>query len=122
MNERTNSVNDFDCGCNIGIDLRDSIRKGSAVEQTANLHTENGYTCTNILPHFRDHEYFLFIDFRGEHLMSTVQTKDYRGSLFTNQELAIAIYLNKEIIAFQEEGIKKLDGMLSAIQANVIPF
>jgi hypothetical protein len=30
--------------------------------------------------------------------------------------------LNKEIIASQEEGIKKLDGMLSGIQANAVRF
>jgi hypothetical protein len=70
----------------------------------------------NIIPHLRDDEYFLFIDFRRERLIS--ETEEYRGSLFTSQELAIALYLEKDIIAFQEEGIKKLDGMLSAIQAN----
>ncbi|MDP9288186.1 MAG: hypothetical protein M3P08_08320 [Thermoproteota archaeon] len=74
----------------------------------------------NILPHLRDSEYFLFVDFRRERLMA--RGEEYRGSLFTNQELAIAIYLNKEIIAFQEEEIKKLDGMISAILANAIRF
>ncbi|MFZ0510834.1 MAG: hypothetical protein WAM14_04440 [Candidatus Nitrosopolaris sp.] len=74
----------------------------------------------NILHYLRDSEYFLFVDFRREPIMTG--SEEYRGSLFTNQELAIAIYLDKGIIAFQEEGIKKLDGMLSMIQANAVPF
>ncbi|MGB7952871.1 MAG: hypothetical protein WCF23_02730 [Candidatus Nitrosopolaris sp.] len=55
----------------------------------------------NILPYLRDSEYFLLVDFRRERIMAG--SEEYRCSLFTNQELAIAIYLNKEIIAFQEE-------------------
>jgi hypothetical protein len=42
--------------------------------------------------------------------------------LFSNQELSIATYLSKPIIAFQEKGVKDRDGILSAIQANVKYF
>ena len=75
----------------------------------------------NILPVLRDCEYFMFIDFKRERIESHASKEEYRGSLFTNQELAIAIYLKKEIIAFQESGIPR-DGMLNAIQGNAIPF
>jgi hypothetical protein len=81
----------------------------------------------NILEALRDCEYYLFIDFRREKIIAD-NTKnkpkltEYRGSLFSNQELAIAAYLEKPIIAFQESGITKRDGLLSAIQANIIPF
>jgi hypothetical protein len=63
----------------------------------------------------------MFIDFKRERIESHASKEEYRGSLFTNQELAIAIYLKKEIIAFQESGIPR-DGMLNAIQGNAIPF
>jgi hypothetical protein len=76
----------------------------------------------NILPLLRDCEYFIFIDFKRERIKNHESSEEYRGSLFTNQELAIAIYLKKKIIAFQEAGIIKRDGMLGAIQGNVIPF
>jgi hypothetical protein len=51
----------------------------------------------NILPYLRDSEYFLFVDFRRERIMAG--SEEYRGSHFTNQQLAIAIYLEKGIIA-----------------------
>lgn len=80
----------------------------------------------NILEALRDCEYYLFIDFRREQIIPANSKNgglhEYRGSLFSNQELAIAAYLEKRIIAFQERGIIKRDGMLNAIQANVIPF
>jgi hypothetical protein len=68
-------------------------------------------------------EYYLFIDFKREKLITDNSDGVYhRGSLFSNQELAVAIYLDKPIISFQEKGVKIRDGMLSAIQANVITF
>ncbi len=75
----------------------------------------------NILPILRDCEYFIFIDFQRERIKDQTTDGKHRGSLFTNQELAIAIYLKKEIIAFQQSGIAR-DGMLNAIQGNAIQF
>jgi len=41
---------------------------------------------------------------------------------FSHQELAIASYLDIEVLAFQESGVKPLDGILGFLQANAIPF
>jgi hypothetical protein len=76
----------------------------------------------NILNILKDSEYFLFVDFKREKIVTDMQVVEFRGSLFTNQELAVAIYLHKEIIGFQEEKVRKLDGMLGAIQGNVESF
>jgi len=80
----------------------------------------------NIFKRLEESEYFLFIDFKRERLFKTneefVDTGDHRGSLFSHQELGIATFLNYEVLAFQEEGVKKDDGVLRFIQANCIPF
>lgn len=73
----------------------------------------------NIYSQLSGSEYFLFIDFLREQLL---ETQEYRGSLFSNQELAIASYLGLEVIAFQQRGIKPLDGMIGAMQLNPIIF
>ena len=79
-------------------------------------------------------EYYLFIDFKREQIIEgsredlvryvkdKSKTINHRGSLFSNQELAIATYLTKPIIAFQENGVKDREGILGAIQANVKHF
>jgi hypothetical protein len=72
----------------------------------------------NIFNELITSEYFLFIDFKREQLDETT----CRGSLFTNQELAIASFLDIQLIAFQEEGVKQRDGILGALQANCISF
>jgi hypothetical protein len=86
-----------------------------------------GSLMKNILKALKDCEYYLFIDFKREQIIPEANKDksmptNYRGSLFSNQELAIAAYLEKPIMAFQERGVKIRDGMLGAIQANVIPF
>lgn len=73
----------------------------------------------NILAQLSSSEYFLFVDFTREQFANS---EEHRGSLFSNQELAIASYLNVPVIAFQQKGVKQLDGMLSILQANAIPF
>jgi len=72
-------------------------------------------------------EYFLFIDFRREQLceegtIDCVWNGEYRGSLFSHQELAIATFQGLKVLAFQEEGVKKDDGILKFIQANCKSF
>jgi len=62
-------------------------------------------------------EYFLFVDFKRERLGDD----DYRGSLFSHQELALASYLGIDVLAFQEAGVK-LEGLLAFIGGNAIPF
>jgi hypothetical protein len=75
----------------------------------------------NIFERVTDAEYFLFIDFKREPLAG-VSPLSCRGSVFTQQELAIAAYLDTEVIAFQETGVKQLDGILAFLQTNTIPF
>lgn len=85
-----------------------------AIEQ----HTLKGLK-ENIFKHLVDSEYFLFVDFKREHLNDS---NSFRGSLYSNQELAIASFLEKEVIAFQQKGILHIDGMLSSLQLNPIEF
>jgi hypothetical protein len=74
-------------------------------------HTLSGLK-NNILNKLELSEYYLFIDFQREPLGIS---KEFRGSLYTNQELSVAAYLDKEVIAFQCEDIKPTDGMLSSL-------
>jgi hypothetical protein len=80
----------------------------------------------NIFPQLRDSEYFLFVDFKREQLIPRVAQPDHpnlhRGSLFSHQELALASFLDLELLAFQEKGVKQDDGILRFLQANAIPF
>jgi hypothetical protein len=76
----------------------------------------------NIFPRLEESEYYIFIDFKREELIQTSKMNVYRGSLFSHQELAVATFLGKPVIAFQEEGLKRRDGILGFIQANCIPF
>ena len=80
-----------------------------------------------IFKELRNSEYFLFIDFKREQLcaegtLEFVWNGVYRGSLFSHQELAIATFQGLEVLAFQEEGVKKDDGVLKFIQANCKTF
>ncbi|MEE9458739.1 MAG: hypothetical protein V3V84_03130, partial [Candidatus Bathyarchaeia archaeon] len=78
-----------------------------------------------IFEKLRNSEYFLFIDFQREELGKygelNIWNHVYRGSPFSNQELAIATFQGLEVLAFQEEGVKKEDGILKFIQANCKP-
>jgi hypothetical protein len=73
----------------------------------------------NVFERLRNTEYFLFIDFRREKI-----DNEYRGSLFSHQELAIAAFLeiDNDVLVFQEKGVMERDGMIGAFQANAIPF
>lgn len=75
----------------------------------------------NIFHQLETSEYFLFIDFKREQVISKDIT-EHRGSLFSHQELAIASFLDIPLIAFQEKGVKKDDGIMKFIQANCIEF
>ena len=73
----------------------------------------------NIFMRLRASEYLVFIDFKRERLMGT---ELHRGSLFSHQELAIASFLNIDVIALRERGVKEEDGMSRALQLNSKPF
>jgi hypothetical protein len=66
----------------------------------------------------RNSEYFVFLDFRRERLG---RTSNYRGSLFSHQELAIASSLGIEVIAFRESSVK-LEGLLAFLGTNAKKF
>jgi hypothetical protein len=81
----------------------------------------------NIFRRLSESEYIIFVDFKRERLFTLRKndfedTQRHRGSLFSQQELAIATYLDIECMAFQEQGVKEDDGILRFIQANCIPF
>jgi len=85
----------------------------------------------NIFPQLQDSEYFVFVDFKCEKLVPHRRAKtgvvsssklQHRGSLFSHQELALASFLDLQLLAFQEKGVKQDDGILRFLQANAIPF
>jgi hypothetical protein len=73
----------------------------------------------NIFRQLETSEYFIFLDFKRDPLGTSGEC---RGSLFTNQELAVASFLSKPAILFQEAGVRKLDGMLASFQSNLLTF
>lgn len=75
----------------------------------------------NIFERLAESEYLLFVDFKREQIAGT-EPALYRGSVFSQQELAVAAHLDIEVIAFQEEGVKPLEGILAFMQANCIQF
>lgn len=76
----------------------------------------------NILKQLETAEYFIFIDFKREQIVAKSGGPLFRGSLFSHQELAVASFLDIPVIAFQEKGVKKDDGILKFIQANCVEF
>ncbi len=75
----------------------------------------------NIYDRLVESEYLLFVDFRRERL-SGFDPPVYRGSVFSQQELAVAAHYDIEVIAFQEEGVKPIEGILAFMQANSLKF
>jgi len=73
----------------------------------------------NIFRQLAVSEYVVFVDFKREQFANSAE---YRGSLFTHQELAVAAFLDLEVLAFQEEGVRQLDGMIRFLQANAFRF
>lgn len=64
-------------------------------------------------------DYYLFVDFSRESLDG--DPKVHRGSLYSNQELAVASFLNLPILPFQQAGVAR-EGHLDSILANAIKF
>jgi len=72
-----------------------------------------------IIEELESSDYYLFIDFKRENISCSKS----RGSLFTNQEFAIALYMNfDKTILLQEEGIER-EGFLNYTSlTNIKPF
>lgn len=73
----------------------------------------------NIFGRLAASEYLVFVDFMREQFANSAE---HRGSLFSHQELAVAAFLELDVVAFQEIGVRKLDGMIRFVQANSIEF
>ncbi|PYT55262.1 MAG: hypothetical protein DMG43_03795 [Acidobacteria bacterium] len=73
----------------------------------------------NLFEQLNKSEYFVFIDFKRERLD---HLDLHRGSLFSHQELAVASFLEIDVLALQEQGVKQNDGILGFVQGNAIPF
>jgi hypothetical protein len=74
-----------------------------------------------IIKELKRADYYIFVDFRREKLVLD-GSEAWRGSLFTNQELAIAYILGFEkVIFFQQEGVL-LEGLLKYMGSNATLF
>jgi len=80
------------------------------------VHSSDALT-DNIFKFLRQSEYFVFIDFKRE----KINEEEFRGSLFVNQEIAIATFLKLEGLGFCEKGTKR-EGILDYHIYNEFPF
>lgn len=80
------------------------------------VHSSEALT-ENIFKFLRQSEYFVFIDFKRE----KINEEEFRGSLFVNQEIAIATFLRLQGIGFCEKGTKR-EGILNYHIYNEFPF
>jgi hypothetical protein len=71
----------------------------------------------HIFDFIRESEYFVFVDFARESLAES----EYRGSVFVNQEIAIATFLKIPGIGFVERGVRR-EGIINYQIYNPIPF
>lgn len=76
---------------------------------------------SGIIGELRRSDYYVFIDFRREPL-SDADPQEYRGSLFSHQELAVAHAMGFEHCLFFRESGVKLEGMCQYMASNATPF
>ena len=77
----------------------------------------------SIISNLKNSDYYIFIDFAREKIGRRGWFKPlFRGSLFTNQELAIAYVLEyKEVLYLQQEGVN-LEGLGKYLLSNAVKF
>jgi len=80
------------------------------------VHSSDALT-TNIFRALRNSEYFVFIDFKRD----KISNEQYRGSLFVNQEIAIATFLGLSGAGFCEKYVKR-EGILQHHIYNASEF
>jgi len=73
----------------------------------------------NIFRRLAMSDYFLFVDFRREQLANLDVC---RGSVFCQQELALASFLRLPALGFRQRGLEQLPGVMQAIQMNCEEF
>ncbi len=76
---------------------------------------------SGIIGELRRADYYVFIDFRREPL-GIAEPQEFRGSLFSHQELAIAYTIGFEKPLFFRQSGVKLEGMCQYIASNATPF
>lgn len=82
--------------------------------QTQSIYDVNSGIIANLV----NSDYYIYINFKRE----KISENNFRGSLFTNQELAIAYYLKFDYtIFFEQKGVLR-EGILNYITANSIQF
>jgi hypothetical protein len=62
----------------------------------------------SIFAQLENSEYFIFVDFKREKLADNLN--EYRGSLFSHQELALASYLDIDVLASKKLVSKRMMG------------
>lgn len=87
--------------------------------QTQSLQDVN----SGIIGNLRSSDYYIFIDFKREQIDTLVSgTPEYRGSLFTHQELAIAYLLDFEFVIYLREQNVRLEGLGQYLLTNAKTF
>jgi hypothetical protein len=76
---------------------------------------------SGIIGELRRADYYLFIDFRRE-LLNSAEPHEYRGSLFSHQELAIAYAMGFEHCLFFRQSGVRLEGMCQFMASNATLF
>lgn len=76
---------------------------------------------SGIIGELRRSDYYLLIDFRRE-LLSSAEPHEYRGSLFSHQELAVAYALGFEHCLFFRQSGVKIEGMCQFMASNATSF
>lgn len=112
---------------NIGLEVdRYFLQRGFETYFAKKVHSPKALT-EHIFANLKESEYFVFIDFKRERIKSCKlrlekkKTDKFRGSLFVNQEIAIATFLELEGIGFLEKGVKR-EGILNYLIFNARPF
>jgi len=79
---------------------------------------------SGIIGNLRAADYYIFIDFRRERIHEKMceSSQEYRGSLFTNQELAIAYTLGFDQALFLQQTGIRLEGIGRYILSNARRF
>lgn len=102
---------------NIGMEVdRYFKERGFDTYFAEKVHSPEALT-EHIFTFLKESEHFVFIDFKRE----KINEKDYRGSLFVNQEIGISTFLKIPGIGFHEKNVK-LEGILKFQIYNSFPF
>ncbi len=101
----------------IGLEVdRYFLQRGFKTYFAWKVHSPKALT-EHIFAYLKESKYFVFIDFKREKIKSS----KFRGSLFVNQEIAIATFLKLQGIGFSEKDVKR-EGILDYQIYNALTF